>query len=158
MEMILNEGVKNPSTHWLEPVISFELGNTLKSQLDLPITSKAFVFRSFEKIEKAPTSDTDVYHMVFSFYLKYGRPQYHTWSSKKIAIIKVFKPAETEDFINVRFKALRGASNSVFEFTLADLPCLNPYDWISLFSLLSKDEQKYEPILAHLKGMLVSYI
>ncbi|CAI9284346.1 unnamed protein product [Lactuca saligna] len=50
-------------------------------------------------------------------------------------------------------------NHMIFSFYLKyDLPCLNPYDWVSLFSLLSKDEQKYEPILAHLKRMLVCYI
>lgn len=53
---------------------------------------------------------------------------------------------------------VRGVGNLVFEFSLANLPCLNLYDWISLFSLLSKDEQKYESVLAHLKRMLVYYI
>ncbi|CAI9260637.1 unnamed protein product [Lactuca saligna] len=86
------------------------------------------------------------------------KPQYQTWSSKKIAIVKVFRPDETESFINVRFKAVRGARSSVFEFTFVDLPCLNPYEWIYLFTHLSKDKQKFEPIVAHLKRMLVSYI
>ena len=35
---------------------------------------------------------------------------------------------------------------------------MNPYDWISLFLILSKDEQKYELIVAHLKRMLICYI
>ncbi|CAI9288377.1 unnamed protein product [Lactuca saligna] len=35
---------------------------------------------------------------------------------------------------------------------------MNPYDWILLLNLLIKDEQKYEPIVSHLKRMLVSYI
>lgn len=78
MERILNEVVENPSTHWLEPTISFELENTSKSQIDLPITPRAFLFRCFEKVKKALISDYDVNHMIFSFYLKYGKPQYET--------------------------------------------------------------------------------
>ena len=35
---------------------------------------------------------------------------------------------------------------------------MNPYNWISLFLILSKDEQNYEPIIAHLKRMLICYI
>lgn len=72
--------------------------------------------------------------------------------------MKLFGTVETDSFINARFKAVRGVGSSVFEFSLADLPCLNPYDWISLVNIFSKDEQKFEPILAHLRRMLVSYI
>ena len=72
--------------------------------------------------------------------------------------MKFTGPIETKSFINAKFKVDCRAESLVFEFTLADLPCLNPYDWISLFHLLLKDEHKFEPILAHLKRMLISYI
>ncbi|CAI9289730.1 unnamed protein product [Lactuca saligna] len=39
----------------------------------------------------------------------------------------------------------------------ADLPCLNPYDWIMLIYLLMKEEKKYESVVDHIKRMLVSY-
>ncbi|KAI3767633.1 hypothetical protein L2E82_17929 [Cichorium intybus] len=43
------------------------------------------------------------------------------------------------------------------EFSLADLPFLNPFDWISLFNILSR-EQKYQPLFDHVKRMLGYYI
>lgn len=132
--------------------------NTLESQLDFSITPKAFWFRYFDKVAKAPDSDNNANLMLISFYLKHGMPRYKTWSSKKIYVVKVIGPTETESFVNVRFKVVRGSRNLVFEFTLTDLPCLNLYNWISLFSLLSKDAHKFEPILENLKRMLVSYI
>ncbi|CAI9260627.1 unnamed protein product [Lactuca saligna] len=71
MERILNEAIENLGTHWLESTISFELENTLESQIDLPITPRAFLFRCFEKVEKAPIPYYDVNHILFTFYLKY---------------------------------------------------------------------------------------
>ncbi|CAI9288682.1 unnamed protein product [Lactuca saligna] len=56
------------------------------------------------------------------------------------------------------FKGFRGANRTADEFTLADLPCMYPYDWISLLLIMSKDEKTYEPIVAHLKRMLIRYI
>ncbi|CAI9297936.1 unnamed protein product [Lactuca saligna] len=44
------------------------------------------------------------------------------------------------------------------EFTLADQPFMNTYDWIFLFQIVMKDEKKYKPIVAHLKKMLIYYI
>ncbi|CAI9294471.1 unnamed protein product [Lactuca saligna] len=122
---ILNETVDNPNVYWLEPVVSFDLENSMDLQLDLPITPKAFQFCSFDKIANAPFPDHDVDQVLFSFYLKHMKPQYHTWSSKKITAIKVFGPIKTKSFINARFKTDRGAVSLVFEFTHADLPCLN---------------------------------
>lgn len=52
----------------------------------------------------------------------------------------------------------RGPENTVHEISLADLPNINPHDWIVLTNFLLCDEQKYKPILAHIKRMLVSYI
>ncbi|CAI9296682.1 unnamed protein product [Lactuca saligna] len=135
MERILNEAINTPSVYWLDPVVSFDLENTLESQFDFPITLKAFLFQRFKKIETTLITDND-----------------------KTAAVEVFGPVQTKSFINIRFKAVRGAGSSIFEFTLIDLPCQNPYDWISLFTLLSKYEQKFKPIVIHLKRILVFYI
>lgn len=74
MEQILNEAMDNPSVHWLDPVTSFELENTLDSQLDFPITPKAFLFRCFDEIANAPDADANVDKSLMTFYLKYDKP------------------------------------------------------------------------------------
>ncbi|CAI9260615.1 unnamed protein product [Lactuca saligna] len=61
------------------------------------------------------------------------KPQYKTGISKKITVVKVFGPVENKSFINARFK-------------------------ISLLHQLLKDKQKFEPIIAHMKQILVLYI
>ncbi|CAI9261651.1 unnamed protein product [Lactuca saligna] len=75
MEHILNEAIDNLNVYWLEAVASFELENTSESQLDFPLTLKAFLFRCFYKVEKAPDSDNDPNLMLISFYLKHRKPQ-----------------------------------------------------------------------------------
>ncbi|CAI9303037.1 unnamed protein product [Lactuca saligna] len=158
MEHILNEAIDNLDIYWLELVASFELENSMDSYLDLSITLKAFQFRSFDKIENTSLPDCDIDQALFSFHLKHMKPQYETWSSKKIIVVKVFGPIETESFINACFKVACGVASSMFEFTLANFPCLNPFDSISLLHLWLIDEQKFEPIVSHIKRMLVSYI
>ena len=76
MERILNEAIDNPNVYWLVPVVTFELENTSKSQLDFTITPKAFLFHCFDKVEKALDSDNDANLMLISFYLKQRKPQY----------------------------------------------------------------------------------
>ena len=95
---------------------------------------------------------------LFNLYLKYGKPQYKSWSLKRIVGLKVGLPEQTEDFPNIHFKGFWGSNHVLHEFSLADLPLMNPYDWISLFNIIAKDVKKYEPIFDHLKRMIKCYI
>lgn len=80
MERIQREFIDDPSIYWPEPSVSFDLSNIVESQLDFPITPKAFLFRCFEKIEKSLIYDIIVNPMFFAFYLKYVKPQFKTCS------------------------------------------------------------------------------
>lgn len=128
IKRIQKEAIDEPSNNWLEPSVSFELENTPDSQLDYPITPRAFLFRCFENIERALLSDSDVNHSLFSFYITYGLPQFRSWSLKKLVAVKVYAPIATDNFINIRFKGFKGANKSETDFTIADFPCTNPYD------------------------------
>ncbi|KAL7604320.1 hypothetical protein Lser_V15G18157 [Lactuca serriola] len=92
------------------------------------------------------------------FYLKAAQPQYQTWSAQKIANIRVLKPFRQGNFTNVRFKVLRGSAKTEHAISLADLPNLNPHDWIILHNILLTNEAEYGPIIDHFKRMLVCYI
>ncbi|CAI9299672.1 unnamed protein product [Lactuca saligna] len=142
LERIQKEATDEPSTNWLEPSVFYELDNIAESQPDFPITPRAFLFKCFEKISKAHLSDSDVNQTLLSFYLKYGKPQFQTWCLQKIIAVRVYASISTEILINIKFKGFKGANRTEMEFTLANLPCMNPYDWISLFLILSKYEQK----------------
>ncbi|CAI9295671.1 unnamed protein product [Lactuca saligna] len=110
------------------------------------------------KIEKSLISDGSVNQKLFSFYLKYAKAQYKYQSLKKISVVNVKSSVQTEDFLNIQFKGFGGANHIMDEFTLEDLPFMNPYDWISLLNLVMKDEKKYAPIVAHLKRIIIFYI
>ncbi|CAI9288314.1 unnamed protein product [Lactuca saligna] len=116
--------------------------------LDLSITPKAFKFRNSVKVVNVPAIDRGSDHLIFLFYLKHIKSRYKTWSASKIKAMKITGPIEIDSFTNVK----------VYKSTLADMRCLNSYDWIMLYNFLLRDEQKYEPIVAHLKQMLISYI
>lgn len=61
--------------------------------------------------------------------------------------MKVGKPFKDDEFTNVAFKARRGVNHELFDFTFADLPLMNPYDWSIMFNILSKEKIKYVPII-----------
>ncbi|CAI9266893.1 unnamed protein product [Lactuca saligna] len=71
MERIHNEAIDNLSLHWLELLVSFDLVNLAESQFDFPVTPRAFLFRCFEHIDRAPLSYYEVNNMLFSFYIKF---------------------------------------------------------------------------------------
>nr|KAJ0210427.1 hypothetical protein LSAT_V11C400177580 [Lactuca sativa] len=81
-----------------------------------------------------------------------------TWSAQKITFVKVFKPTAAGKFINIKFKVTRGSANSEHIIFLADLSNLNPHDWILLNNILLTNPQEYDPIIDHIKRMLVCYI
>lgn len=176
LDYLLYSSKTSSSTEYsLEPVKALiqtftkEHVDTLQAFTKAVENSNKVVREMTEKVEKLLANATTLWKsftlclrttllLLISFYFKQGKPHYQTWSLQKISIVNVFGPIETESFLNVHFKAVRGSRNPVFEFTLTELPFLNPSDWISLFSLLLKDAHKFEPILEHWKWMLVSYI
>ncbi|CAI9262500.1 unnamed protein product [Lactuca saligna] len=86
------------------------------------------------------------------------RLQYETWSARKIKEVKVTRPIDANRFPNAKFNVARGSTSQVHVFTLADLPCINPYEWIILYKLLLRETQKYEAVIHYLKLMIILYI
>ena len=124
----------------------------------MPLTRKAFIFHAFSNVAEFPHPHPKVDRDLIEFYLKAAQPQYQTWSAQKIINVRVLKPYTEGKFINVRFKVLRGSAKTEHAISLADLPNLNPHDWIILHNILLTNEAEYGPIIDHLKRMLVCYI
>lgn len=72
--------------------------------------------------------------------------------------MKVGKPVVVDGFASTIFKAFRCHNHEVHEFSLAYIPFMNPYDWILLVNIVTKDKVKYEPIYQFLKKTIRSYI
>nr|KAJ0219876.1 hypothetical protein LSAT_V11C200068720 [Lactuca sativa] len=53
LKRMQNQVMDMPSQYWLDPIASFEIQNTQDSQLDLPITPKAFRFLGMMDVEIA---------------------------------------------------------------------------------------------------------
>ena len=81
LEKFIKEAIESPSTHWLEPVISFDCANTRDSQFDTPITRRPFVFYCFDSIAHVPSPDSMVDQDLINYYLEFFQHQYLTWSA-----------------------------------------------------------------------------
>ncbi|KAL7585290.1 hypothetical protein Lser_V15G44552 [Lactuca serriola] len=158
LEKLLKEAIETPSILWLESVISLDRYNIIDSQFDMPLTRKAFVFHAFDNIVEFPHPHPKIDRDLVDFYLRAAQPQYQTWSAQKIINVRVLKPYREGNFTNVRFKVLRGSAKTEHAISLADLPNLNPHDWIILHNILLTNEAEYGPIIDHFKRMFVCYI
>ncbi|KAL7603349.1 hypothetical protein Lser_V15G18232 [Lactuca serriola] len=158
LERMIKEAIDTPSILWLEPVISLDRSNTVNSQFDMPLTRKAFIFHAFSNVAEIPHPHPQVDRDLINFYLNADQPQYQTWSAQKIVNVRFLKPYSEGNFINIRFKVLRGSAKTEHAISLADLPNLNPHDWIILHNILLTNEAEYGPIIDHFKRMLMCYI
>ncbi|KAL7595028.1 hypothetical protein Lser_V15G29179 [Lactuca serriola] len=158
LERMIKEAIDTPSILWLEPVISLDCSNTVDSQFDMPLTRKAFIFHAFSNVAEFPHPHPQVDRDLINFYLKASQPQYQTWSAQKIVNVRFLKPYSEGNFINIRFKVLQGSAKTEHAISLADLPNLNPHDWIIFHNILLTNEAEYGPIIDHFKRMLVCYI
>ncbi|KAL7586307.1 hypothetical protein Lser_V15G38798 [Lactuca serriola] len=158
LERMIKEAIDTPSILWLEPVISLDRSNTVDSQFDMPLTQKAFIFHAFSNVAEFPHPHPQVDRDLINFSLKAAQPQYQTWSVQKIVNVRVLKPYSEGNFVNVWFKVLRGSAKTKHAISLADLPNLNPHDWIILHNILLTNEDEYGLIIDHFKRMLVCYI
>ena len=59
-----------------------------------------------------------------------------------------------------KFEGIRGTAKKPVNFTCADLPLMNPFDWLNILWLLNrkKEPEKYKHYLVHIKSMLKCYI
>lgn len=76
--------------------MSFELQNTQDSQLDLPITPKAFKFRSFVKIVNVPSTNNGADKLLFAF-------NSNTYDHSTRHEVKVTGKTKTDIFPNAKF-------------------------------------------------------
>lgn len=158
LKKLLKEAIETPNILWLEPVISLDRINSVDSQFDMPLTRKTFIFHTFDNVANIPHPHPKVDRDLVEFYLKAAQIQYQTWNAQKIINVRVLKPFREGNFTNVRFKVLRGSAKTEHAISLADLPNLNPHDWLILHNILLTNEVEYGPIIDHFKRMLVCYI
>ncbi|KAI3780421.1 hypothetical protein L2E82_10402 [Cichorium intybus] len=125
--------------------------------MDFPITTRVFLIRCFDELKSKTEPRAVVNDKLFNFYLEHSKPQYMSWSLKKIVKLTPRMPPVTSPFRNAIFLARRGSDDEKDEFTLADLPFMNPFDWVSLFNILSRRED-HEILHEHVKKLLTGYI
>ncbi|KAI3494742.1 hypothetical protein L1887_40447 [Cichorium endivia] len=156
-ETMKKEAIIQPIENWLQPNCSYDVGNYVDSQMDFPMTARVFLIRCFDELKANKEPRAVVNDKLFKFYLEHSKPQYMSWSLKKIVKLTPRMPHVTSPFRNTIFLARRGSDDEKDQFTMADLPFMNPFDWVSLFSIL-KRRGDHEILHKHVKKLLMGYI
>ncbi|KAL7596833.1 hypothetical protein Lser_V15G29618 [Lactuca serriola] len=74
LDLLQRCAIDEPSTLWLEPVMSFWLDNSKDAQFDMSITPKAFIFHCFNSTVAIPSPDPKVDRDLLEFYLEFAQP------------------------------------------------------------------------------------
>ena len=72
--------------------------------------------------------------MLIKFYSERSQPQHLVWSTEKLIDIRAVGSEGWKDrtMINYKFEGIRGGAKKPVSFTFADLPLMNPFDWLNI--------------------------
>ena len=146
--------------YWLVPRASFLATMMLYDSPDLPMSNKAFTYKAFvinsEKMKTIKNLDS----VLINFYADRSQPQHLVWSTSKISVLRCVGSEQWKNtLINYKFQIGRGKDKELSDVTCADLPLMNPYDWIKMHQMLiQRNDPKYKHYVNHLKLMIKFYI
>lgn len=120
------------------------------------MTAKAFLFRSFLNKYSVVINNGAMNRKLFEFYTLQSRPQYAVQSFKEVSVIYECEAESVmnDEFMNYKFKAVRGSDKEEFLFSFVGLPLMNLHEQFMLFSIFSKEKNKYMKQILHVKNMI----
>ena len=123
---------------WIEPFVDGSIVLNNNYQLDLPLAPKAFLFEAFRILEGAKDATSRMKGCLIAFYAKFAQAQGLVWSCMPInQIVKIERLEQFKDlFVNYGLMVLRGENRQEFRFTLADIPFMNPMDWLNCYRII----------------------
>ncbi|KAL4568114.1 hypothetical protein LXL04_023715 [Taraxacum kok-saghyz] len=147
--------------YWLIPRASFLAVNSLWEQPDFPMSNRAFVYKAFVINPEVRKNIKNLDSVLINFYAEKAQPQHLVWSTSKLVQLHSVGTEgwKNNTLINYRFQGFRGEEKIVCNFSCADLPLMNPYDWIKIHTMLRKrNDDRYKYYLNHITQMLKCYI
>ena len=148
-------------TYWLIPRASFSIENSITEQPDFPMSNKAFLYKAFVINAEVRKKIKSLDNVLINFYAQKAQPQHLVWSTSKLVDIRAVGQESWGNniLINYKFQGVRGEEKKILNFTCADLPLMNPYDWIRIHTILRKRKvERYKNYLQHIRMMLKAYI
>ena len=127
-----------PDPYWLHPIASQRVKFDANFQLDMPICPRAFIFKYMEPLAFFNGDDEMMNKILIDFYTKKSRPQQEVWSCVPIKTIPRIRRTNLVEnaFYNWEFDITRGTEKTKSSISFAELPLLNPSDWINIYQIM----------------------
>ena len=151
----------DPDPYWLHPIASQSVKFGANYQLDMPICPRAFLFKHMELESYFTGSEETMNKILIDFYTKKSKMQQEVWSCIPIKTIPRIRISNLvgNAFHNWEFDITRGVDKVKSTISYADLPLLNPSDWINLYQLIVLRAEDYmKPHIKVFKLLMQNYI
>ena len=115
-------------------------------------------------MEPVPGLDVTKHKMnktLINFYARCAKPQQNVWSCIPIKTIPRFRRTEliANSFYNWEFEITRGTEKKKSTITFADIPLMNPSDWIMMHQIfVLKGEESLKPQIEVFKLLMQNYM
>jgi hypothetical protein len=158
---IMQIAFAEPDPYWLHPIASQSLKFDANYQLDMPICPRAFLFKYMEVLPDFKGNEEMLNKILIDFYAKKAKLQQDVWSCTPIKTIPRMRRTNLfgNAFYNWEFDITRGTDMKISTISFADLPLMNPSDWINIYQIMVLKHQDYlKPHIKVFKLMMQNYM
>jgi len=99
--------------------------------------------------------------ILIDFYAKKSKPQQDVWSCTPVKTIPRMRQTDLvgKAFYNWEYEITRGTEEKKSIFSFADLPLLNPSDWINIYQIMVlRHQQHLKPHIKAFKLLMQNYL
>ncbi|KAL4583271.1 hypothetical protein LXL04_007839 [Taraxacum kok-saghyz] len=158
---IIQVALAEPDPYWLHPIASQNLKFDANYQLDMPICPRAFLFKYMELLTFYTGNDEMLHKILIDFYAKKSKAQQDVWSCTPIKTVLRMRRTNLvgNAFYNWEFDITRGTEKVKSTISFADIPLMNPSDWITIHQLMVlKCEDYCIPHIKVFKLLMQNYL
>ena len=127
----------------------------------MPICPRAFIFKYMEPVPSLDVTEQKMNEFLINFYARCAKPQQKVWSCITIKIIPRYRRTElvANSFYNWEFDITRGTEKKKETISFADIPLMNPCDWIMMYQIfVLKGEDSMKPQVEVFKLLMQNYM
>ncbi|KAL4568005.1 hypothetical protein LXL04_023605 [Taraxacum kok-saghyz] len=158
---IMQVALAEPDPYWLHPIASQNVKFDANYQLDMPICPRAFLFKYMEILTFFTGNDEMLNKILIDFYSKKSKLQQDVWSCTPTKTIPRTRRTNLigNAFYNWEFDITRGTEKVKSTFTFAELPLMNPSDWITIYQIMVLKHEDYcKPHIKVFKLLMQNYL
>ena len=160
-EKVTKAALTDPDPYWLHPIADQRVTLDANFQLDMPICPRDFIFKYMDPVPQFNGDDEAMNKILIDFYTRRSKPQQEVWSCIPIKTVPRIRRTSlvSNSFYNWEFDITRGTQKITSSFTFADIPLMNPSDWINIHQIFTiKGDDHLKPHIKVFKLLMQNYM